>query len=1154
MALFEEALARRRRTRRGTLASLPQLQQTVLELEQEVDEFGAAPIAQDSPGFLSRTIEVLSGFEFALAGALDEFSQGNGLGAMVGRATSELYESARSLPFGQILPEIGTPERETFSQVFKQMGIPTTTLADVFPAMEGTFLGELINTRGTAALATSVITDPLTYATFGLSAVARRTLPRFAAQGVKKGVNKKGFKELTSIERTIREATPELADDAVEAAAAKQLLNASNAAELFDPGGFKIAGWVVPGTPGVGGEILNVVGAPIVAAANSFGLGRRVMQNADNYWDGAKAIIRETFSEFGPLELLPEGVREPARRMARKWTQARSQMNQRYGMRVENSRFVKYFRDNPERIEPVMDMLDGEIPRRFVDEIEEGAATDLAGLLEEIARSGVSGGLWDQAQVARPSYIFHRYLNDPEDMAEVWVGAKGTVPQVSGKHAKQREFATMKEGQRVSKALERVGKLARQKGIPAPIYRELIPDYDIEHGLARYIDWFSGQMAYRGMARDFRGVFGREIPSNAQTMRSIMEGSVDAITEAHPEYEAIKGFFGSYKSLAKMSEEAALFAGERATKDTRIVGWQAIVQDARGLLDGVGPRGAREVARKAALSPGGKRQFFHELFLRAKSPSQAADIMVDFADDIDFWPKQFSHADEIEDALRIFGEQSKYTQVGGNAIWGEGRDLIPRLIKEYVENADARIFNTKDFKGWRSGLRTWAHINNVFKTAVYPFFPSSAFRDKISNMFLSGIRIGWNAINPRTRSHTWASLTNSQGIRSKIQGVMGDGFTAVNGRRYTHAEVNQLMRDNNVLISGKQWAELTDDGVYRFANEKPLGEVVRAGDLREIARNVPQPLTGRGRARALEIRAAIDNEDRAHLFVQGLMDGLNPQEAAADVAEFLFNYNELGAIHRDFVRNIIPFSTFTIKNTRLQLKALRTKPGAVINQLKPFRGEHSENESMVKFEAEGLKLRIDGDGKTVRMLTGIDMPLRNLDTLWAGGVGETGRRFLGMMSPIIKIPIEGATGVDLFTGRDVSRAPAPMIGRFIDNTPTPKWFRDWVGYRKRVDDAGRPQYSLDGPKAQMLIKGFVFSRLVSVSDRQFREYLTGEEPSALRAMLDVATGLRAKDINLDDQRRAKLLRRVAQLEESLARRGRRAKFTKRFEPKNAGEF
>jgi len=302
---------------------------------------------------------------------------------------------------------------------------------------------------------------------------------------------------------------------------------------------------------------------------------------------------------------------------------------------------------------------------------------------------------------------------------------------------------------------------------------------------------------------------------------------------------------------------------------------------------------------------------------------------------------------------------------------------------------------------------------------------------------------------------------------------------------------------------------------------------------------------GRARRAITEASASVENEARVLLAMEELRRGATIKQAADTVNEFLFNYGRMSRIEQDVFRRAIPFYTFTRKNVELQWKALRRNPGMVINQVKPFRGYNSENEQMVSWEAEGLKIRLDRDGKTVHMLTGIDLPLRNLDNLWAGGVGETGRRIMGMVTPLIKTPIEMITGRDFFTGGDMKRTRGPALGRAIKHAPKP--LQNWLGYKEEFDAAGRPTYTFDGNKYALVVKSWMFSRFFSTTDRQFREYLGDANLSG--AILDFATGLRDKDINLDESQQRLLKRRIRQLEQSLVRRGEMREFTRPYTPK-----
>jgi hypothetical protein len=219
----------------------------------------------------------------------------------------------------------------------------------------------------------------------------------------------------------------------------------------------------------------------------------------------------------------------------------------------------------------------------------------------------------------------------------------------------------------------------------------------------------------------------------------------------------------------------------------------------------------------------------------------------------------------------------------------------------------------------------------------------------------------------------------------------------------------------------------------------------------------------------------------------------------------------------------------------------------VAAEVKPFRGREEENGQMTSWEGEALKLRLNSDGKTVRVLSGVDLPIRNLDLIWRGSMRETARGALGMLSPILKAPIEVAAGSSLFTGKDMKRQESTLVGQAIEALDPPQPIKDWLGYVKDYDPAGRPRYSFDGEKFYILFQSYAVSRLVSTTDRQFRTYR--DDPVWGPVILDIFTGLRHKNLNLDEEKGRRTTERIRDLNESLVRRGVRREFTRVYEPK-----
>jgi hypothetical protein len=121
----------------------------------------------------------------------------------------------------------------------------------------------------------------------------------------------------------------------------------------------------------------------------------------------------------------------------------------------------------------------------------------------------------------------------------------------------------------------------------------------------------------------------------------------------------------------------------------------------------------------------------------------------------------------------------------------------------------------------------------------------------------------------------------------------------------------------------------------------------------------------------------------------------------------------------------------------------------------------------------------------------------------------------------------------LFSGRELDRTQSGAVGRIIEHTP--KAVQDWLGYKKEMDAAGKARYSFDGERFYMVFQMWALSRLVSLSDRQFRTF--AEQPDVAPILIDVLTGLRLKEINLDEEQKKALKERVDLLNRLALRKG-----------------
>jgi len=995
------------RQRSGT--SLPELRATAADLQQQVDDTGARTIEDDRPGALSRIIDMLSRPNYAIAGFAEEvMGEKPSVERGVKRALAEMFSGVGGVQ----------GEKRAFGEVLENLGAGTKTLADAFPALEGTWVGAM-GSRGAAGIALDIATDPLTYMTFGASTGARIA----TSKGVR-FLNKSGFEKYNSILKKHLGDTSKMGDaskaieetrffDSAVTKAEKEFeevfgVGGEIAGDLLEKGGAKLFGATIPYS--------DQLGKPLHKALNMLpeSISRPAVEGAAKMRLGMMRGINQLFSPHGALSNLPDPIKSRAVRLTNSFF--RSSIRHRAHLMSQADPLEKIYR-KLEKADPGIGkrwhrVREGDAPLSSIKSAEElDAYKRTMALYDSMGETLVEHGAIPADHIIK-RYIYHQYKNI-EDLAQyhpspgVKIG-EGHVADFQ----KERKFATTLDAEEQTAALHAQKLAEAGKGEADRLYPALEVDYDVFGNMRKYVGKHSEVLARKAWREEMVGQFGKQLDE-----LGISDADMDAL----------------YKAKVKMGEipDPATTPVIRAKREGDIE---------RTIEKTFGPDGAQYVAVKG-----------------------------------------------------------KHT--------GDELVYLPKAINEAMESVSSRLFNTREYKEFGKLLKGFDWLNNNFKWGVYTIWPASAARDGYSNLFLSGLRIGLAAVDPK--KHMDAVLMMAG--RSAGKEFAGSG--------YTLGQLRELAKTFGVNVPGQVFVEQT--GKFKL---------------------------GKFRKAWTEKRALIENEARVLLWMEEIRHGVDPRTAADTVGQFLFNYGEVSAVERDLFRRLIPFYTFTRKNVELQWKMLKQNPGRVINQAKPFRGYNSENEEMVRWEGEALKLRLDKDGKTLHALTGIDLPLRNLDTLWSGGVGSTGRRLMGMLTPVLKVPLEMVTDRDMFTGRDLKRTNADTLGRIVEATHTPKGVRDWLGYQKTYDDAGRPRYTMDGQKYSMLVRSWMFSRAFSTSDRMFREnYLQGDNIS--RGMLDFLTGIRAKQLNMDDQEMRKLQTRIRQLKDSLVRRGEMREFTRAYTPK-----
>ena len=497
------------------------------------------------------------------------------------------------------------------------------------------------------------------------------------------------------------------------------------------------------------------------------------------------------------------------------------------------------------------------------------------------------------------------------------------------------------------------------------------------------------------------------------------------------------------------------------------------------------------------LSGAAKQEFMRQRLLASKEPGETLAILNKYG--IGNAPKQTS----------VIGTLAEDGTPYKSVTLGKIKAEIPQSMAEDLADMSERVLKSRELDYM---LRNYDRANNVFKAFVTVGFPAFHFRNAYSNIAQGFADVGISMLNPARHFDAIASM----------RGAAGDLVTKA-GERIPYAQIQDEMARNGVTTTGRRLAEYTGQvGIDRLSTT--------AGKIK----TAPRAFGG-----------VIENEARATLYTVYRRRGMEAPEAAAQVNKFLFDYTNLTKVEQDIFRRMIPFYTWQRKNLVRQFGNLASKPGLTAAELKPFRGREDENGSLASWDAEALKFRLNRDGKTLRVLSGIDLPMRNLDFLWNGTARSTLRQGIGMLSPAIKAPMEIGFGVNAFTGQQMGRQQSNLIGRIVEQSPTP--VQQWLGYDKEIDSAGRPKYTFDGERFYALFQSWALSRIVSTSDRQFKTFSQDQDWNKI--MLNVLTGMQDKTFNMDEEQARRLKERKAQLEQALVRWGERKTFTKTFQQK-----
>jgi hypothetical protein len=431
-------------------------------------------------------------------------------------------------------------------------------------------------------------------------------------------------------------------------------------------------------------------------------------------------------------------------------------------------------------------------------------------------------------------------------------------------------------------------------------------------------------------------------------------------------------------------------------------------------------------------------------------------------------------------------------------------------------------------------LQFVTYFNNIFKTNVTRYFPSFTSRNVGSNFMQSIVDAGFAVLNP----YNWVRA-------AKI--LSGDDADVVFKNGISSQQMRREILSGGLIGDPDEWLEISKLADQEIPTDIPkwvLGKIERK-TRSEVVENGARVL-----AKPLGLPSWFESHARTLHYMVLREQSVPPLEALQRVNQFLFDYSNLSAIEKTYFKQIFPFFTWTRKNVERQLKIMKEKPGAIATQYKLLRGDQEDPAmaSLPDYLRGDLPIQLHGKEGKVQFISNIDAPVKNLDVIWAGGIGKTFKEYVNMVTPLIKNPIEFFYGKDTFgqETRGYGRLPSRFGAAAYRNYP--KWAKDWLGI-KREERNGRFEYFGDRSKIYMLNKAMFMGRWTSEGvriDEMAELFGEGDIQAGLGVLTKLLTGLSYKEFDMDEAQRRATYNNSKRLRERMVEEGLMREFTTQY--------
>jgi len=456
-----------------------------------------------------------------------------------------------------------------------------------------------------------------------------------------------------------------------------------------------------------------------------------------------------------------------------------------------------------------------------------------------------------------------------------------------------------------------------------------------------------------------------------------------------------------------------------------------------------------------------------------------------------------------ETAKPIFDNGMRYIESTVPQLKGV---LLPEQIVKHVEETYKVLTSDEATKGF---LKIYDKALSFWKGSVTGWFPAFHVRNSIGgifNNFIAGVK------NP-------ARYLQGDQIARGAKGTI----TTKLGTKYTYQQIKEIAEKLGV-VGQPGYLDVMREV------EKDIGKGA-VGKLMDLPKN------------AMEI---TENRLRLPLFVDRLIRGDAPEEAAKSVFQFHFDYapEALAPFEQNIMKRLLPFYRWTRGNIPLQLEQMVKQPGKYaaigkfVDNIQVDKEKAKEEfQYLPPYMREGLPVRLGEKNGFSQYLYGLGLPVEDINRLYKGSPRRTLASMVGELSPILKYPIEAATGQNLFTGEPIKEGS--RVYPFVNAVPG---LRDWLEVNEHKDKSGNVSYRANAYKLHFL--NTALGRFYTTAGK-----LSDNNTSGVVKFLYGLVGAKAKSVDMEKEKFWRDRDVQDRLEEELESRGLINRFDSVYVPK-----